>query len=393
VKIRCIAWVVALVGLFSANAGAHSLPLSYSFWIATPSGIDVTLQMTLPELASLGFDLETNPERSDEAGVRLQQLLEMRVGDVPCTPASLPVRPAAASPWVIYRWTLTCTGSGERVVSARLGSVLEAGGRHLLCWDDGRGPVDVVLDASKTSVGLGRGGGAPGTAFFDYLALGVEHLLTGWDHMVFVLALVLLARRIREVVALVTSFTVAHSITLALAVLHVVTPDPRPVEALIGFSIALLGAENAWLLSGRSMRIPLIVVSALTVLSFFERGAVSRSALTGLAVFSASHFGLLSRSARPAPLRVVLAFGFGLIHGFGFAGVMAELALPAHRLVPALLGFNLGVEVGQLGVVLLTWPLLRFLERAAKGRWFALTTEAISAAVCGVGVYWFATRL
>ena len=96
-------------------------------------------------------------------------------------------------------------------------------------------------------------------------------------------------------------------------------------------------------------------------------GKLEATLWVGLALFSACHFGLLRRSPRPARLRALLAFAFGLVHGFGFAGVLAEMALPTHRLAPALIGFNLGVELGQLSAVALIWPLLVFLKRQGEG--------------------------
>ena len=130
---------------------------------------------------------------------------------------------------------------------------------------------------------------------------------------------------------------------------------------------------------------------ALAALSAMGLGAISVASLLGLALFSACHFALLARVARPAPLRTAVAFAFGLVHGFGFAGVLSEMALPDSRLVPALFGFNLGVEVGQLAVVALGWPLLAWLAtRHSAGH--RKVAEWGSAAVCGLGVFWFLSR-
>src|SRR5262249_20393352 len=109
----------------------------------------------------------------------------------------------------------------------------------------------------------------------------------------------------------------------------------------------------------------------------------------GIALFAGCHFALLARAERPARLRALAAFAFGLVHGLGFAGVLAGLDLPAARLLPALLGFNLGVELGQLGFVALLWPPLRLLART---RWAGVAAEAGSAAVAGLGVFWFVSR-
>ena len=100
----------------------------------------------------------------------------------------------------------------------------------------------------------------------------------------------------------------------------------------------------------------------------------------------------LDRAERAARLRVAIAFAFGLVHGFGFAGVLTEISLPTSRLAPALLGFNLGVEVGQLVLVAALWPVLRDLARLREGRPHRILAEVGSAALCGVGIFWFVTR-
>jgi len=145
----------------------------------------------------------------------------------------------------------------------------------------------------------------------------------------------------------------------------------------------------------RPRAVPIAVVAGLVGLaaaSLAGVGAVAASTLLGLALFSGCHFGLLDRVERPARLRAAVAFAFGLVHGFGFAGVLAELELPRDRLVPALLGFNVGVEIGQLAVVVAVWPLLRWLA-SGHGRWYARVAEMGSAAICGFGLYWFVVRV
>jgi len=151
-----------------------------------------------------------------------------------------------------------------------------------------------------------------------YLRLGIEHILFGFDHLLFVLALVILVRGWRRVALTVTAFTVAHSITLAAATLGLVNVPGPPVEATIALSIVLVAVE---------------IVNARR--------------------------GMPSLTARWPWL---VAFCFGLLHGFGFAGALAEVGLPNHAIPIALMFFNLGVEVGQLAfvaAVLLTGELAR----------------------------------
>jgi hydrogenase/urease accessory protein HupE len=137
-----------------------------------------------------------------------------------------------------------------------------------------------------------------------YFKLGVEHILFGFDHLLFVLALLLIAPNTRQLVMAITAFTIAHSITLAAATLGLVTVPPPPVEAAIALSIAFVALEIVRAREG-------------------EPGIAGR-----------------------APW--VVAFAFGLLHGFGFAGALSEIGLPAGHIPAALLFFNLGVEAGQL---------------------------------------------
>ena len=160
-------------------------------------------------------------------------------------------------------------------------------------------------------------------------------------------------------------------------------------------SSRLVRAENSWLLGGRKSRIPATTTGALIlcgVLAAFGTGVLSVLAWVGLALFTACHFGLLRENESGGLLRAVVAFAFGLVHGFGFAGILMEIELPTHRLVPALVGFNVGVELGQLAIVFLLWPALRALARLGDGRWYLRIAETGSAAIFGLGLYWVVMR-
>lgn len=171
---------------------------------------------------------------------------------------------------------------------------------------------------------------------------GVWHILIGLDHVLFVLALVFAARGPKELAWLVTSFTAAHSVTLALGVLDVVAPPERLTESLIALSIVYVGVENA---------------------------------------------------LRPEPrARAGVTFAFGLVHGFGFSSVLRDLGLDAGQgLVPSLLGFNAGVEVGQLVLVLPAYPLLARLSRARPEAHRRLTV-GVGGAVAALAALWFVER-
>ena len=188
----------------------------------------------------------------------------------------------------------------------------------------------------------------PAMAVPAYLRLGVEHLVFGFDHILFVVGLMFCVRRPLQLVQVVTAFTAAHSITLGLSALGVVTLPPRAVEAVIALSILYLAVEIVRTRSGAP-----------------------------------------SPAAR-APWTV--AFGFGLLHGFGFAGALGEIGLPAEARAMALLLFNVGVELGQLAVV----GALLAVVRLVRLRPAPLPIAVAAAPVYVMGVvsaYWFVERV
>ena len=181
-------------------------------------------------------------------------------------------------------------------------------------------------------------------SFARFLHLGIEHILTGYDHLLFLCALLVACQRIKPMLAIITCFTVAHSITLALAALDVVQISSRIIEPLIAASIIFVGVENF-------------------------RGKVD------------------------VKLRCGVTLGFGLIHGFGFAGALREsgLAGKGAELLSPLLAFNLGVELGQITVAAVFLPLLFLARRAKPVERFA--TPAVSAVVVALGCFWLVQRL
>jgi hydrogenase/urease accessory protein HupE len=196
-----------------------------------------------------------------------------------------------------------------------------------------------VFESGRTYEGRVRGPGVWATAF-SFVRLGVEHIFTGYDHIIFLFGLLLIGTTLRSLVAIVTSFTVAHSITLALATLGVVTPVPWTIEAAIALSIAYIGVEN-------------IV-------------------------------------ARDPKHRWKITFLFGLVHGFGFAAVLRDLNLVRSSVAGSLFGFNAGVEIGQVTIVSLMYPVLRWLTRSP---YRVLVVRLASSAIALVGLIWFYQRI
>jgi hydrogenase/urease accessory protein HupE len=199
-----------------------------------------------------------------------------------------------------------------------------------------------------------------------YLVLGIGHILGGVDHLLFVLGLLLLVRGWRRVLATVTAFTIAHSLTLAAATLGFVHVPQKPVEAVIALSIVFVAAE---------------------ILRLRKRDMAARNATVASTDVSARW-------------PWIVAFAFGLLHGFGFAGALSEVGLPQAAIPVALLFFNVGVEVGQLlfiGAVFLFVAATRWIVRRSRvetgGRTLALLRFVPPYAIGGIAMFWVIQRV
>jgi hydrogenase/urease accessory protein HupE len=183
-----------------------------------------------------------------------------------------------------------------------------------------------------------------------YVSIGIGHILLGFDHLLFVLALVMIVKSTRRLLVTVTAFTVAHSITLSLATLGVLHGPGPPVEASIALSIVFVASEIIHQRQGRE--------------------------------------GLTARSPW------VVAFAFGLLHGLGFAGALAEVGLPENSIPLALLFFNIGVEVGQVLFIVAVLATYRLLAKLLAGRFdLARLTPVPAYAIGALASYWLFERV
>jgi hypothetical protein len=244
----------------------------------------------------------------------------------------------------------------------------------------------------------GNGTGAAATEqsdFFTYVGLGIRHLASGLDHLAFLLALLLLVTSPRQIIFVVTGFTIGHSITLSLAVLGIATPNVPLVEATIGFTIALVAIENIAVQTRLTREIAIgfaAVFVAFVLVAVFVPTGPPWVAMVGLGLFGASYLGLSSDGHRAMQLRPILTVLFGMVHGFGFSAVLTELDLPTAKLVPALLGFNIGVEVGQLMAIGVFGLGLYVVKSRSKGAAYGIVTDILSTGLLAIGFYWFVAR-
>jgi len=266
--------------------------------------------------------------------------------DAPCRGAVDGMRPKGDHVLVDLRWSCPPV-DGDIVYQVSLFHDIDAAARHMVTAS---GAVKMVglLSVSNPVLTLAPSRSDVWRVMWHYLLAGIEHIAIGYDHIAFLVAVIVWGRKLWPLVKVVTAFTVAHSITLSLAVLDIVRLPSLLVETLIALSIVYVAAEN-----------------------FFVRDMRHRAWIT---------------------------FGFGLVHGFGFASVLRDYGLPQDALVPALAAFNVGVEVGQVAIVGIAFALFLLanrLLRDAKGALPAMRAMplVLSALILLLGVYWTIERV
>jgi HupE / UreJ protein len=343
------ATVVACVALLVVATAARAHITATGLAVISVAGATIEYRLTvggaeLPERAATLVAAAVDGEASsvERLGTMLRTRVAFRVDGSPCPPGHGRIQGSRLGDGrVTLSMTFRCPSPPGRL-SIRDDWAEEFGEHYRtiarLQLDGATREVVFTPQTRETSVEAGRRHVSPVGGFFR---LGVEHILGGYDHLLFLAALLLRGGGLASLLKIITAFTVAHSLTLALAVLGVFTVPSRLVEPVIAASIVWVAVENV----------------------------VRREA---------------------ASTRWIVSFAFGLVHGFGFAAALDPLALPARRLALALLGFNLGVEAGQACVVAMLVPLLATMRHAA---WEPRVIRGASIVVALVGLVWLVERL
>jgi hydrogenase/urease accessory protein HupE len=355
--------VAILILLVAASANAHQFNLTTARIVANP---DRTVDV---EVAMKGDDADRVAHShivDDASGLVREDALTRaaaRIGAYVIAHAVIlgedgklcePGRPTAAADKdgvaVRTRWSCAAEGNKLRYRNTVLLDVSPAA-RQVVLLGSGTDLTQDLLDASRTETRLTEEAPPSLRAVIQrYTKAGIEHIFLGYDHIAFLTAVVLWARRLWPVVKVVTAFTIAHSITLSLAALDIVRIPSTIIEPAIAASIIYVAGEN----------------------------------------FLSSRIDKRWRDT----------FGFGLIHGFGFASALQEFGLPTNALVPALGAFNLGVEIGQVAIVSLILPVLLGIDRVlAPGAGSntapsprGIAVYPISAAIVVLATFWFLSR-
>lgn len=360
--------LVAVFGLslllLPARAEAHASGVSSGSYQRTAAGLEAELVFAREDALLLRAALDQNADGAlEDAELRRDDAIwlellrdEVAVGDSgrPCA-----LRRAQGGPsqqnGVTLRAQYECARPGAQLsVSLGIFDRLAPGHRHIARLTSSGDSVEEVLSAAhrrfESSPETGAAMSAAGvsgastdselTTLLGFVKMGFEHILSGADHIAFLFALLLGTERLRPLLSVITAFTLAHSLTLALVALGLCSPQTTLVECAIALSVAYVGIEN------------------------------------------------LRRTRQETRWRPALVFG--LVHGFGFAGALTEAALPPFRMTEALLGFNVGVELGQLLLLAACLPALLWLRKRAA---FAeRLMPALSLLVVISGLAWFAVR-
>jgi hypothetical protein len=239
------------------------------------------------------------------------------------------------------------------------------------------------------------GGGLAHTGILGFVGMGIMHIFTEIDHMSFLVGLVLISRRLRDLIFVVTGFTIGHSLTLALAVTGIIRPHAEFINALVALTIALIGAENIAVAARRPAAVAMWVGSALLLMAVLRLngiGLLPPLLLTGAACFAASYLVLSGHLRDAGRVRLLVTLLFGLIHGFGFAADLLESRLPTGKLAEILFGFNLGVEIGQLSVVLALTGTVALLARVRLTLPRPIVVDIVGSLLISIGTYWFVSR-
>lgn len=389
-------WPIAglLAALLACGpASAHTRSQSFSSWTADGPTLTAVFQVDARRVTQLDEEA-----RFDGLGA----LLAKHLGDTVSVTqdgrrcAAAPAGPlAAARGEVRVEMSFTC-GQPLREVPATvvMGAFFDVSPSHVhyARASLAGGPSHEILATVRShSFDLGGRADAAPTDFRAFFRLGLEHVLSGIDHLAFVVALALLAGGFARAAWAATGFTLGHSLTLGLVATGLLRPDPRAIESLIGFTVAFAAAEAlASRASSRAGWATIALVAAVPLLARLAGvSGLPWTVVAGVAVFGlcAGAFGGPT-SRRFAPL---LAVAFGLAHGAGFAGALLGLEIPRARLLTALLGFNLGVEAAQiLALAVIAGIAMAGSRLPPVARRTAL--DYTTAGLFALGVYWFVGR-
>jgi len=390
-----LALLLALL-TWSGQAVAHTKSTSYSNWRIDGRTVHLALTIPLVESARLA-DPGTSQPPNDRLVQYLSERLAVSARGKACAPNGKPRPLAATAQFRRFELSFQCPDAVDITLHSALFFDLVPSHVSLaqIQTADGTLIQQLFTRDNQTLQTSGADKGMRDAGFLKYVQMGIMHIFTGVDHMSFLLGLVLISRRLRDLVFVVTGFTIGHSATLALAVTGIIRPHAEFIDALVALTIAMIGAENISVATHRPGTVAAALGGALLLMaagSYLGLGGLPPLLLLGAGLFAANYLMLAGHLRGAARLRMVVTVVFGLVHGFGFAADLLELRLPRAQLFSILLGFNLGVEVGQLTLVLVALGLVALLVRAKLALPRPIVVDTMASGLVGLGTYWFIAR-
>jgi hypothetical protein len=397
--VRILPLLIALLCL-APDAGAHTRSESYSHWHESGTTITATITIPLREVMLLyqTGDSAVPPGELFQGELIEQTRVSSATGN--CSVQAVNVL-QAASGFVRIEMQFDC--GEEAPASIHYRALFDAAPAHVhyaKLHRDGLRFETLITDAAD-SWNIADVGGAGSYSFISFLAIGIQHIGGGIDHIAFLIGMLLIAGSMGRAVIAVTGFTLGHSVSLAAAVLGYIHADSTLVEAFIGFTVALVAVEYFLLRNHGEQSTTTLAVSSMLIAWAVGLVAVMFDLISGRALFVYAGFGVFAfcylmasielerrDTSRASTLLFVATTCFGLVHGFGFAGFLMETGILGTSLFVPLLGFNLGVEVGQLALVAVALGIAALFH----GKVQRTVTPMLAAGLCGIGVYWFVAR-
>lgn len=388
--------------LLATIASAHTRSESYSNWQRSEAALNATITVPLREVMILYGTADATIPPRELLRDHLVDKTSVEGSNGPCPVTSANILQAPAG-FVRVELQFDCSpGTPETVDFAAMFESAPAHVHYARLREAGRDIGEKLFTRNNhrwATDELGYLQAPTGNVFSAFLVTGIEHIVGGIDHVAFLLGLLLVAGSLGRSIVAVTGFTLGHSASLGAAVIGYVRADSQLVEVFIGFTVMLVAVEY-FLLRRPDIRsvapfcLALAWVTGLVAVigGFLEPRALF--AFGGFGVFAAAYLALARRMSDATHGRQATALlfaattGFGLVHGFGFAGFLMETGLLGTSLLMPLLGFNLGVELGQLvlvGIAMLAGVLLR--DRVSLA-----VPAMLAGALSGIGIFWFIGR-
>jgi hydrogenase/urease accessory protein HupE len=356
-RLLLTAWLALLAALCAAPASAHPVPFSYLDLHVGDQAVEGRLRVHLTDLAPV-FGLAEpeallRPEVLETQRRAVQRYLASRIvlsglgngnGFANATWGAIAIVDDDEA--LQFDFALPAPTAGRLSIGTDLVPHDPSHQTFINVYEDGELTQQFILSRGSEPATYYRGTTSGALAVMGtFIPSGIEHILIGPDHILFLIGLLLLGGSLRRLLVIVTAFTLGHSVTLSLAALNILTPPGWLIEPAIALSIVVIGVDN-----------------------------------------------LMQRTGHGRDLRAWVAGVFGLVHGFGFASVLREFGLPQEALGWSLFSFNVGVELGQLAIVVVVASLLALIRRrfAAADKWIVIIGSAV---VIAAGAYWFVERV